>query len=84
MNALNKCLVIGAGAMMLAGCIVREEPRPRRVYVESAPVVVEEGPPPGYVEVVPVSPGPEYVYEPSGFIIVEGHRVWRRGYWHHR
>jgi hypothetical protein len=87
MKPVTKCVLAATGAILIGGCVVREEPR-RRVYVEStpapAPVVVEEGPPAGYVEVVPASPGPDFIYEPSGYFFVDGHRHWRRGYWHHR
>lgn len=61
------------------GCIVREEPPRRRVVVVDPPP-----PPPPPVEVVPVSPGPEFVYEPGVYVRVGGGWGWRHGGWHRR
>jgi hypothetical protein len=84
MNTLNKCLLAGAGAMLLVGCVVREEPPHRHYYVEEAPAPVE-APAPGYVEVVPASPGIDYVWVPGVYFYDEhGHRMWRHGYYRHR
>jgi hypothetical protein len=92
MRSSRKLWIAGTGMLLMAGCVVREEPRHARVYVEPAvvapapppPVVYEEAQPPGYVEVVPAAPGPEFVWEPSGYVIIDGHRRWHRGYWRHR
>jgi hypothetical protein len=85
-----RTLVICAGALSvvgwLEGCVVREEPVRRRVVVvDPGPAVVAEPPPPGYVEVVPAAPGPDYVWAPGAWVVVEGRREWHPGhYYYHR
>jgi len=57
-------LALGIAGVVATGCVVAPEPRG---------MVVSEAPPPPQVEIVPVAPGP-------GFIWVEGHWGWR-GRW---
>jgi hypothetical protein len=59
-------MVLGVVAVGLTGCIV-VAPRPHPVVYEPHPV-----------EVVPVAPGPEYIWV-GGFYGPEGH--WHHGYW---
>ncbi len=82
-------LAIGASSLLLAGCVVTPAPE--------AAVVVAGPPPAAEVEVVPVAPGPEYVWVGGcwtwngawvwapGHYVVRPHprAVWVRGYWGH-
>ncbi len=82
------------GALVLTGCVVREDYgyRRRAVVVEPAPVVVApapapqaevvvtEAPPPPQVEVVTVSPGPEFLWI-GGVWAWHGRWVWEPGHW---
>jgi len=88
MRSAKKCVIAVIGIGMLAGCVVREEPPRRRVYVYDAPppgpVVVQEAPPADIVEVVPVAPGPEFIYIRGGWHREGGRWIWHHGYWNHR
>src|SRR5262245_41247513 len=73
-------VVVLVAALGITGCEV-VTPAPRPVYVaQPAPppptVVVAAAPPPPRVEVIPVAPGPTYVWAP-------GHWQWNRStfYW---
>jgi hypothetical protein len=79
------------GAALLNGCIY-EEPPPREVVVQPGTTVVEGGypvgsevvadqaPPDPIVEVVPASPGVDFIWIP-GVWIWQGRWVWTRGHW---
>ena len=91
-------LASGGIAVLGAGCVVH-----RTVYVPApaeappAPVVTDQTPPAPQLEVVPVTPGPEYVWMPGywsigvggGWVWMGGryglpprpHAVWVRGHW---
>ena len=64
MRIESRKLITAVGALLIVGCVVREEPRHRRV-------VVYDPPPSEPVEVVPVQPGPDYVYV-QGVYVHEG------------
>ena len=76
MRGFIKIMAVLIGASQLAGCIVREEPPPRRVYVY-------DNPPPPEVDVVSVAPGPDFVWI-GGIYVHEGdHWRWHHGYYGH-
>jgi hypothetical protein len=82
---------LALGCIWAGGCVI--EPYPhyhRRVYVEPAPVivapapepapgVVDAAPPPPQVEVIPVAPGPDFVWTPGYWYWEGGRYVWRGG-----
>ncbi len=83
----------GLAAAAGIGCTVHEERPRRRVVVVAAtpppppgPVVVYTDPaPPPPIEVVPVSPGPEFIYVRGGYSRDPyGHWLWRRGAYRRR
>jgi hypothetical protein len=66
-SLLTKTLLIAASLPLLAGCIVKRQPRRVVVAEQPAPageVVVESPsePPPVRVEVQPARPGPDYIW----------------------
>jgi hypothetical protein len=84
-----RILALSAGLVLAAGCVAG--PPPGRVYVVDRP-------PPARVEVIPVRPGPAYVWvpgywnrEPRGYVWVAGRyvvppsarRAWVAGQWQH-
>jgi len=90
-SILTKSLLIAAGLPLLAGCVVYERPARPVTVVEPAPppgapppaevvVTQPENPPPPQVEVVPVSPGPAFVWI-GGCWEWRGHWVWTAGRW---
>lgn len=78
-------MAVSAGLMLFSqsGCVCYEHPRHRvveEVYVEGEPAP----PPVAEVEVIPVSPGPEFVWI-AGFHAWRGGRyVWVRGHYERR
>jgi hypothetical protein len=97
-------LILAAGgiAALVAGCVRHEV-----VYVPAQPgapaappAAVEQAPPPPQAEVVPVAPGPDYVWMPGYWSIGVGgayvwiggryalpprpHAVWVGGHWGRR
>ena len=102
-SILVKVVVLTASLPLLAGCIVERQPRRVVVVQEPAPaeevaVAQPENPPAPQVEMVPVPPGPAYIwvrgcYEwRSGWVWVPGrwligphpHAVWVIGHWERR
>lgn len=91
-------LAAGGIAALGAGCVERQV-----VYVPAQPeaptgaVVTDQAPPPQQAEVIPVAPGPEYVWMPGYWSVGVGgswvwiggryaippqpHAVWVRGHW---
>jgi hypothetical protein len=74
-------------AVLAVGCVEHRveyvpAPQPQAVAITPPenPAVVTEAPPPQQVEVVPVSPGPTYVWVPGYWSVgVGGHWVWIGG-----
>ena len=77
-------IAVGGIAALGAGCVERQV-----VYVPAqpgatttGPAVAEQAPPPPQVEVVPVAPGPDYVWLPGYWSIgVGGSWVWIGGHY---
>lgn len=89
-------VAVAAGLWLFTGCehrhtvVVHEErpvyvePAPETVYVEPRPtetIIVQEAPPPIQTEVIPVAPGPGFIWI-GGFWGYEGHHyVWHHGHY---
>src|ERR1017187_9328547 len=94
-------LILAAGgiAVLGAGCVERQvEYVPAQPGAPAGPVVGEQAPSPPQAEVVPVTPGPDYVWMPGYWSIGVGgayvwiggryaipprpHAVWIGGHWY--
>jgi len=74
---LKSILLAAAAEMVLLGCDVHVTPQPgsETVVTEAPP------PPPAQVDVVPPSPGPDYVWIGGVWVWGPGHWVWSAGHW---
>jgi hypothetical protein len=94
-RALRLIFPAVVAALLLTGCIYEGPPRRVVIVRRPAPVIVEEGaypvgseimvdqaPPPPLEEVVPASPGVDFVWI-SGVWVWEGRWVWSPGHWAH-
>jgi hypothetical protein len=66
-----------------AACTVHEEHR-RPPPPPPAPAVIYEPAPPPPVEVIPVAPGPEFVWVPGGYYRDRDRWLWRHGEYRRR
>jgi hypothetical protein len=84
---LKLALSVAVAGFLAAGCVVYT--RPREVVVTAPPpppaaeVVVGGAPPdaPAYVDVVPASPGVDFVWIPGAWFWAGGRWEWQRGRW---
>jgi len=91
-------LVVGGILVLGTGCVERQVVYvPAQSGAPAGPGVAEQPPPPVQVEVVPVAPGPEYVWMPGYWSMGVGgswvwigghygmrprlHAVWEGGHW---
>lgn len=73
--------LLGAAALSLAGCVVVPYRGPGYAYSSEPGPVVDSQPPPPQVEVMPVAPGPGYVWIGGHWGWNLGRHVWIGGRW---
>ena len=81
LQQLNLATLVAAVVLLAEGCVERRVVVRERVpaYAPGETVVVTEAPPPAQTEVIPVAPGPDYVWV-GGYWVREGPRwVWAPG-----